>query len=450
MGALDKNIDTMSGLTGILTTLLGKKGGTESTTTSGGTETKQTMLDVNAMMKQLLEGAGTAGYGKPGLAANLTAGKRAGVYGGKSTELNLNDLLSRITAEASIAGAPTVVTKAPTTTTKSGVGSQSGLMSPGTLGLGALALLAGSSAARKKLGVDGIWDEFFGGDKVASATGGGDTFAELMGGSNNPAADAAFFRNFDSSGGGFQDVGFSAPVYNTAGTWSDISAGAELTDGSFADFASFSDIGTDFFGGWADSGAAIASDGSDLAFNMGMEGADAAGSAGGGIPYLGAGLKVASGDVQGGAESGIGYAVGSYVGGPVGGAIGSAIAEPVFEAASDIVQSVGDIIDDACFITTAICTIQGKPDDCTELTVLRKYRDSWLKSNHPEDIQEYYAVAPAIVQAIQKREDSAVIWNELYRHYLVPAIEAIENGNAALAHTVYRNMVNTAKELANG
>ena len=98
MGALDKNIDTMAGIGSILEKLLGKKGGTQTDTTSGGTETKQTQLDVGAMMKQLLEGAGTAGYGKAGLAANLTAGKRAGVYGGKSTELNLNDLLSRITA----------------------------------------------------------------------------------------------------------------------------------------------------------------------------------------------------------------------------------------------------------------------------------------------------------------------------------------------------------------
>ena len=331
MGALDKTINTMAGLGSILEMLVGKKGGTESTTTSGGTETKQTMLDVNAMMKQLLEGAGTAGYGKAGLAANLTSGKRAGVYGGKSTELNLNDLLSRITTEASIAGAPTVVNKNPTTTTKKGVGSQSGMMSPEILGLGALALLAGSSAARKKIGVDGIWDEIFGGDKATGAAGGGNTFAELMGGSNNPAADAAFFKNFDTSGGGFQDVGFSAPVYDTAGIWSDIAPGAELTDGTFANFANFSDIGTDFFSGFADSGAAV---GSDLAFNMGMEGIDAAtglaDAAGGGIPYLGTALNVLEGDASGAILTGIGYAVG----GPVGGAIGG-IVDSVFGGGGD-------------------------------------------------------------------------------------------------------------------
>jgi hypothetical protein len=416
---LSKNIDTMAGLTGILTTLLGKKGGTESTTTSGGTETKQTQLDVGAMMKQLLEGAGTAGYGKAGLAANLTAGKRAGVYGGKSTELNLNDLLSRITAEASIAGAPTTINKQPTTTTRSGVGSQAGMVGGGGAGLGALALLAGSKSGKKA--IKDMWDSL-GTSNIPSEPLGGSF------GDSGMLGSAADWGLPDSAAGAGNTASFgNADMLGTSADW-----GFDAVDSfsSFGDAGSFGDA--DILGSSADWGF------------------DAAGSAGDatGTP-IGAGLKVLSGDVQGGVESGIGYFAGSAIGGPIGGAIGSAIAEPVFEAASDILQAAGDIVDD-CFITTAICTIQGKPDDCAELTVLRQYRDSWLKSNHPEDIQEYYAVAPAIVQAIQKREDSAVIWNELYRHYLVPAIEAIENGNAALAHTVYRNMVNTAKELANG
>ena len=33
-----------------------------------------------------------------------------------------------------------------------------------------------------------------------------------------------------------------------------------------------------------------------------------------------------------------------------------------------------------CFITTAVCEEEGKPDDCEELTAFRAFRDGYLKS----------------------------------------------------------------------
>jgi hypothetical protein len=321
MGALDKNIDTMSGLTGILTTLLGKKGGTQTDTTSGGTETKQTQLDVGAMMKQLLEGAGTAGYGKAGLAHTLTSGKRAGVYGGKSTELNLNDLLSRITTEASIAGAPTTVNRNPSSTTRSGVGSQAGMVSGAGAGLGALALLAGSKSGKKA--IKDMWDSL-GTSNIPSEPLGGSF------GDSGMLGSAADWGLPDSAAGAGDAASFgNADMLGTSADW-----GFDAVDSfsSFGDAGSFGDA--DILGSSADWGF------------------DAAGSAGDatGTP-IGAGLKILSGDVQGGVESGIGYAIGSMTPlGPIGGAIGSAIAEPVFEAASDIVQTIGDLGD------SLICT----------------------------------------------------------------------------------------------
>ena len=52
-----------------------------------------------------------------------------------------------------------------------------------------------------------------------------------------------------------------------------------------------------------------------------------------------------------------------------------------------------------CFITTAVCEAEGKPDDCAELTAFRRFRDGWLSQqpDGPALIEEYYEIAPAIV-----------------------------------------------------
>ena len=60
-----------------------------------------------------------------------------------------------------------------------------------------------------------------------------------------------------------------------------------------------------------------------------------------------------------------------------------------------------------CFLTSACTEARGLPDDCHELTVLRSFRDGYLRSQ-PEgeaEIAEYYAVAPKIVDAIRSKAD---------------------------------------------
>ena len=50
----------------------------------------------------------------------------------------------------------------------------------------------------------------------------------------------------------------------------------------------------------------------------------------------------------------------------------------------------------SCYLTSACTEARGLPDDCAELTALRAFRDSYVRSQ-PEgesDIQHYYAVAP--------------------------------------------------------
>lgn len=105
-----------------------------------------------------------------------------------------------------------------------------------------------------------------------------------------------------------------------------------------------------------------------------------------------------------------------------------------------------------CFITTAICKDSGLPDDCDELQTLRGFRDNVMLGN-PEWSQlvaQYYDEAPAIVEAIEARDDSATIWRTLRDAYLHDAIIAVKTGDNSAALAVYREMFEAARIFARG
>ena len=96
-----------------------------------------------------------------------------------------------------------------------------------------------------------------------------------------------------------------------------------------------------------------------------------------------------------------------------------------------------------CFITTAVCERQGKPDDCYELMTLRAYRDGYLLGT--EDgralVEEYYDIAPGIVQIINMQNDADEIYEELYKNCLAPCISCIEAGEEERCKELYKRMV---------
>lgn len=96
-----------------------------------------------------------------------------------------------------------------------------------------------------------------------------------------------------------------------------------------------------------------------------------------------------------------------------------------------------------CYITTAVCTTQGKPDDCYELTLLRDYRDGYLAGleNGEELIARYYDVAPTIVRHINERPDSGEIYTGIWDEYLSPCIHMIEDGRKEECRLLYMQMV---------
>ena len=96
-----------------------------------------------------------------------------------------------------------------------------------------------------------------------------------------------------------------------------------------------------------------------------------------------------------------------------------------------------------CFLTSACTAARGLPDDCRELTVLRNFRDNWLKQQ-PEGITliaHYYNVAPKIVAAIDARDDRLEIYEDMYRNLVLACVEVIDAGRNEDALELYRAAV---------
>ena len=98
-----------------------------------------------------------------------------------------------------------------------------------------------------------------------------------------------------------------------------------------------------------------------------------------------------------------------------------------------------------CFITSAVCNSLNKPDDCYELTAFRSFRDRWL-SQQPDGkdmIEEYYRIAPKIVEQIDLRTDHAQIYRSIWENHLQPCLSAIEAEEYERCKHLYSAMVRT-------
>ena len=100
-----------------------------------------------------------------------------------------------------------------------------------------------------------------------------------------------------------------------------------------------------------------------------------------------------------------------------------------------------------CFITTAVCEILGKDDDCHELTSMRSFRDNWLKKqpSGEDEVQEYYAVAPQIVAAISSLGNADEIYSGICKNYIVPCVELTDKGDYPACHKIYRAMIESLR-----
>ena len=97
----------------------------------------------------------------------------------------------------------------------------------------------------------------------------------------------------------------------------------------------------------------------------------------------------------------------------------------------------------ACFLTSACTEAKGLPDDCDELTTLRRFRDSYLKNrdNGEADIKEYYEKAPIIVSAIKARENSQELFERIYEELVLPCVKMIKGEDHEGAYKTYKEYV---------
>ena len=103
-----------------------------------------------------------------------------------------------------------------------------------------------------------------------------------------------------------------------------------------------------------------------------------------------------------------------------------------------------------CFISTAVMTALDKDDRCSELSVLRQFRDDFLLSSLEGQIlvDDYYAVAPRLLGklSIQARGDESV-YRTIYEEFLAPVIERIEQEDYYDAVVIYKQMVHWLEKL---
>lgn len=101
-----------------------------------------------------------------------------------------------------------------------------------------------------------------------------------------------------------------------------------------------------------------------------------------------------------------------------------------------------------CYITTAVCETLHKDDNCYELMMFRSFRDNYLyqQEDGKSLVEEYYKVAPTIVQRINQLEDRDRIYSSIWEKHLKDCLLAIEAGNDSQCMDMYCQMVKTLEK----
>lgn len=95
-----------------------------------------------------------------------------------------------------------------------------------------------------------------------------------------------------------------------------------------------------------------------------------------------------------------------------------------------------------CFVSSACIDYLGKADDCEELTILRSFRDNFMKSTTEGSllVKEYYDIAPKIVEKINESSDKELYYQNIYE-IILQCVSFIKNHNDHDAFLTYQKMV---------
>lgn len=72
---------------------------------------------------------------------------------------------------------------------------------------------------------------------------------------------------------------------------------------------------------------------------------------------------------------------------------------------------------------------------------MRSFRDGYLSEQPggPAEIEQYYATAPNIVEAINQLPDAMEIWNRIYEELVKPCVRMIHENRNVQAHQLYKS-----------
>ena len=100
-----------------------------------------------------------------------------------------------------------------------------------------------------------------------------------------------------------------------------------------------------------------------------------------------------------------------------------------------------------CFITTVVVNILGYDDNCEILSVLRKFRDTYLQkdSQYRGLLMQYDVIGPVISNKILEDKDSYDVSIDLYFDHLIPCVDSLKQGDVEAAILKYVDMVNMLK-----
>lgn len=96
-----------------------------------------------------------------------------------------------------------------------------------------------------------------------------------------------------------------------------------------------------------------------------------------------------------------------------------------------------------CFVTTAICQILGKDDDCYELETLRRFRDQVLLNDEKlkSIVFDYYEVSPSIVSTLESLDSKEEFSIYLLHNHIRKIVDEIENDKNIEAVDSYKQML---------
>ena len=96
---------------------------------------------------------------------------------------------------------------------------------------------------------------------------------------------------------------------------------------------------------------------------------------------------------------------------------------------------------EGCYLTSACVAARGLPDHCEELQTLRSFRDGYLteQPGGREEIAQYYATAPKIVETINQLPNAMDIWNRIYEELVKPCVQMIHANQYPQAHQLYKS-----------